>query len=87
MNWNDPAERLALIERIGAEAYNEEFEEHMRQTTLVTICGHAIREVGSRFGRLFQVGSTGRAFKTILQAETYACENPVGEPPINKSEQ
>jgi hypothetical protein len=38
--------------------------------------GHAIRPVGSRFGQLFAVGSTGKAFAELKQAEQYARDNP-----------
>ena len=34
MNWDDPAARYTLIERIGAEAYNKAFEEHIKKTTI-----------------------------------------------------
>ena len=77
MNWNDPADRLALVERIGIEEYNKAFEEYVKQTTVVTVGGHIIRPVGTRFGRLFQVGKTGKAFTKLCDAEKYARENPV----------
>lgn len=79
MNWDNPAERFALIERVGVAEYNKAHEEHIRQTTVATVAGHAIRRVGSRFGQLFQVEGTERAFKTIQQAEDFARENPVGD--------
>lgn len=79
MNWNNPADRLALVERVGIEAYSKAFEEHMKKSTVVTVCGHAIRKTGSRFGQLFQVGRTGKAFIKLEDAEKYAHENPVAE--------
>jgi hypothetical protein len=72
MNWNDPAERLALIERVGPKAYNEAHLQHMKDETIDTINGHAIRPVQSRFGRLFVVGTTGKAFSTIDDAKKFA---------------
>jgi hypothetical protein len=40
MNWNDPAERLALSERVGAYKYNRQFEAHQTAITVATINGH-----------------------------------------------
>lgn len=76
MNWDDPTARAALAEMLGPEGYNKAFDEHIRQATVATVGGHAIRPVGSRFGQLFQVGRTGRAFSTLPQAEDYARANP-----------
>ena len=72
MNWDDPAERYHLIERVGIDEYERQQAEHNRASTVATINGHAIRPVASRFGRLFQVGSTGTAFQTLAQAEEFA---------------
>jgi hypothetical protein len=76
MDWNDPEARLKLIERIGINAYNQAFAEHVRNSTVLTVAGHDIRIVGTRFGRLFQVGDTGGAFRTIEEAESFAYRNP-----------
>jgi hypothetical protein len=43
---------------------------------LATVGGHAIRPVQTRFGRLFAVGATGKAFSTRDQAEAFANSNP-----------
>ena len=75
INWNDPEERARLSERIGTKAYNEAFAKHIKQSTVATVGGHSIRPVGSRFGRLWQVGNTGRAFSTREKAEAYARDN------------
>ena len=76
INWDDPEERAKLIERIGLKAYNEAFTKHIEQTTVAIVAGHSIRSVKTRFGKLWQVGNTGRAFSTREQAETYARTNP-----------
>jgi hypothetical protein len=76
MNWDDPADRFALIERVGPEEYNRQMAAHLEASTVSNVGGHAIRPVGSRFGRLFQVGATGKAFATQEQAEQYAKDNP-----------
>ena len=72
MDWNDPAARARLIESVGIEEYNRQFEAHRARSVIATVNGHAIRPVQSRFGRLFAVGDTGRAFSTRDQAEAYA---------------
>lgn len=77
MNWDDPAERAALIERTGPEEYNRMFKKHLEDSTLKTVAGHAIRPVNTRFGKLFSVGGTGLAFLDQQQAEEYAKEHPV----------
>jgi hypothetical protein len=77
INWDDPEERFRLIERVGPCRYNELRAAHMRNSIVAEAGGHAIRPVNSeRFGRLFIVGDTGRAFSKLTSAEAYARENP-----------
>ena len=76
MNWDDPEERARLVERIGLKAYNEAFNKHIEQSTVVIVAGHSIRQIGTRFGKLWQVGNTGRSFSSFEKAETYARSNP-----------
>jgi hypothetical protein len=77
INWNDPAARFRLVEEVGPERYAALHAEHMRASTVSTAGGHAIRLVhSSRFGRLFLVGDTGRAFSKLTQAETHARKHP-----------
>jgi len=77
MNWDDPSARAALAMRLGPDGYNKAFEAHLKESTVATVGGHAIRPIGTRFGRLFSVGSTGTAFSTQAQAEEYARTNPL----------
>ena len=77
MDWDNPADRLALIERIGTQAYNDALAEHHRRTTISTVGGHAIRAMRTRFGRLYHVIGTDKAFRKLEQAEAYAAANPV----------
>jgi hypothetical protein len=72
MIWNDPTERARLIDRVGPQEYERLFAEHRKASTMKTVNGHAIRPVQSRFGRLFAVGNTGKAFATMPQAEAFA---------------
>jgi hypothetical protein len=77
IDWNDPAARFRLIERVGPDEYTRLHAEYLCRSTVATVAGHAIRPVNTeRFGRLFVVGDTGRAFSILPQAETYARKNP-----------
>lgn len=78
MDWNDPAARAALIERVGPAEYNRLAAEHDRSITVATVNGHRIRPVSSRFGRLFMVGGTGKAFATMDEAEGFAWKEARG---------
>ena len=78
MNWDNPKERAALVQSVGIEAYNKAFQDFVKETTIITIGGHAIRQVGTtRFGKLFQCGNTDKAFANFSDAEDYAKNNPV----------
>jgi Fe-S cluster assembly scaffold protein SufB len=76
MNWDDPAARAHLIDRVGPQEYNRQLEAHLAASVVSTVNGHKIRPVGSRFGRLFMVGKTGNAFHTLAEAETFAAKEP-----------
>lgn len=77
MNWDDPAERLALAERVGHEEYHRQLKQHLDASVVSRVGGHAIRPVNTRFGRLFHVGETDKAFGTQDEAEQYARDNAV----------
>jgi hypothetical protein len=74
MSRDDPAGGFALIERIGADEYNRLVREHDRARIVATINGHEIWPVQTRFGRLYVVGGTERAFSTLAEAEACAKE-------------
>ena len=76
INWDDPAARCRLIDSIGPDAYNKAFAEHLKKSTVATINGHDIRPVQTRFGRLFAVGKTGKAYRTMAEAEQFAVATP-----------
>lgn len=76
MNWDDPAARYNLLSEVGPAEYNRRFEQHLEDCVVSRVAGHCIRPVNTRFGRLFSVGSTGKAFGSQQQAEQYALENP-----------
>jgi hypothetical protein len=72
MEWSDPAARLALIEKVGPDRYNEMLSDHQKASVIEIVNGHAIRTSASRFGKLFIVGETGRAFSTMNEAVAFA---------------
>ena len=76
-DFNDPSSRAAFIERVGPAAYNKAMEQHQAKSVIETVNGHAIRPVGSRFGRLFMVGGTGAAFATLEAARRHALATKV----------
>jgi hypothetical protein len=76
MDWNDPEERAALIERVGPQRYNALQARELNAATIVRVNGFAIREVGSQFGRLFAVDGTNSAFKTLAEAKAFAEKQP-----------
>lgn len=78
MNWDDPTERLRLIERVGTEEYNRQLEAHQQASVVDTVNGHFIRPVGTRFGRLYSVVGTDSAFPELDQARDHAQGLPAG---------
>ena len=72
IDWSDPAARHRLIECVGPDEYNRLYAEQMARSTVATVNGHAIRKVQSRFGKLYQVGTTGTAFSAFEAAKTFA---------------
>jgi len=76
MNWDDPQARAELIGRVGPDEYNRLFSEHQRSTVIETVNGHDISPKNTPFGRLFAVGNTRRAFKTLEQAKAFAGKEP-----------
>ena len=76
MNWNLAEDRAELIERVGADEYNRLFAKHRKQIVIKTVNGHEIRPTTTRFGRLFTVGNTGKAFIFMEEAESFANKTP-----------
>lgn len=70
-----PAYRASLT---PAE-YERQRLAHVAATTVETANGHAIRTAQSRFGRLFTVGNTGRAFTCQGQARAFALFGEVAD--------
>jgi len=78
MDWDNPQERLALIERVGIAEYNRLFEAHVAATIVATVNGYSIRTITSgRWGPLFMVmDATGVAFRTVEEAKDHAAQLP-----------
>lgn len=75
VDWDDPASRARLIERVGLYEYNRLHDEQFRSSTIMRPNGYSIRPVVSRFGKLYMVDAGGKAtrgFRTIAEAEAYA---------------
>lgn len=67
-SFDDPSHRASL----SPAAYEAERSRAASASILETANGHAIRAVQSRFGRLFAVGSTRRAFSCRGEARAFA---------------
>jgi hypothetical protein len=79
MNWDDPVERLALVERVGTDEYNRQMQEYQKTQIVEVTNGYAIRAVnGGRWGRLYQVDGPNVAFGTVLEARSHAESLPRG---------
>jgi hypothetical protein len=76
IDWDDPAARAELIERVGVAEYERQLAEHWREATVVTINGYNIRTVKTRFGQLYAVAASNRAFKKLTEARAYAKSLP-----------
>jgi cytochrome c-type biogenesis protein CcmH/NrfF len=40
IDWDDPTERSALVERIGVDAYNAALTAHLDRSAIATVSGH-----------------------------------------------
>lgn len=78
MNWDNPAERLALIQRVGVAEYERPLRKHREQGTPVVENGHAIRPVQCGYGRVFAVEGVDVAFATLDGAKAHARTLPDG---------
>jgi hypothetical protein len=72
IDWDDPQARFRLIERVGVAEYNRLHDEYREKSVVSTVNGHKIRPVQTRFGTLYHVGTTDRAFTNLKEAETFA---------------
>jgi hypothetical protein len=76
IDWDDPVARPRLIESVGTDRYNEMIQQHFVDSAVSTVNGYRIRPVGTRWGRLFTVDGTSKAFAKLPDAEEYARSLP-----------
>ena len=76
MNWDNPADRFALIERVGANEYNRLIKEHFRKSVVATVNGYDIRPVNSRFGRIYMIDGADRGYRTLEESKVFAATLP-----------
>jgi len=76
IDWNDPAARGRLAERVGPDEYNRLHRAHMKASVVSTVNGYDIRPVGSRFGTIYMVDGTDTGYQTQKQAEEHAAKLP-----------
>lgn len=74
INWDDPAERFRLIDQVGLEEYNRLHADYRKKSVVATVHGHDIWPINCRFGRLYHVGGTEKAFGTLKQATDFAAK-------------
>jgi hypothetical protein len=72
MDFDSPEGRLAALEQLGPEAYNARMRKHQMEQIVETVNGYDIRKIPTRFGALFQVGTTSEAFPSIEAARECA---------------
>lgn len=72
IDWNDPEERLKLLESVGGPEYHRLMNEHREKTIIEVVNGYNLRWEQSRFGLLCGVEGTYKAFRTIELAREYA---------------
>src|SRR5262245_28401102 len=84
MNWDNPAERLALIQRVGVAEYqrllNECGDEHRERTTVAAINGRSIWPVECKYGRVCAVQGSNVAFATLDGAIAHDRTLPEAKP-------
>lgn len=75
INWDDPAARARLVERVGISKYNQLFEEHVEKSIVARLDGYSIRPiVSARFGRIFIIDGANIGFRTIERCREWINE-------------
>ena len=67
MDWDDPAERAALIKRVGVKKFCRIYNEYYRKNIAASVNGFDIRPIGDGG---FAV--RGKMFETLDEAKSYA---------------
>lgn len=77
-NWDftSPEGRLAALTALGSDEYNRQLRQHHHEQVTETVNGYDIRKIPTKFGILFQIGTTSSAFSDLEDAKTYAKQLP-----------
>jgi len=78
LDFDSPEGRAAAIELLGPKAYSVALEAWNDASKVATVNGHAIRKTQTRFGVVFAVGASGRAFSSVGEAGEFARTLPAG---------
>ena len=66
MDWDDPAERAALIKQVGVKKLSRMYNEYYRKNVAATVNGYNIRPAVGGFS------ICGKMFKTLEEAKGHA---------------
>jgi hypothetical protein len=77
MNWNDPAERLALLIEVDHDEYVRRALQHIKDTTVEAVNDRGIRLFDTPFGSIYMVESAASGFRTLEEAREFARALPV----------
>jgi hypothetical protein len=72
MDFDTPEGRLDALNTLGPEEYNRRLTLHHREQVVETVNGYDIRKIGTRFGPVFQIETTSRAFSSLEDSRTHA---------------
>ena len=67
MDWDDPADRAALIKRVGVKKFSKMYNEYYRKNIAACVNGNNIRPIADGGFTL-----CGKMFTTLEEAKSYA---------------
>ena len=72
MDWNNPEDRLRLIEKVGSDEYSRQMRAKLEREVIERVNGRAIRKTSSRFGVIYWVSGTDKGHSTLEGAREIA---------------
>lgn len=75
-DFSDPADRAALVARVGITEYTKQLTDWQNRQTAATVNGYPIRRTQTQWGVLYAVVGTRMAFNTQPQAAEHAATLP-----------
>jgi hypothetical protein len=79
IDWDDPEQRLELIQRVGPARYNQLLQAHQRASVIEVCNGRSIRLVRSeRFGPIYWVDGLDAGSPTLEGARQMAASARAG---------